>query len=136
MRNLILILCLASLSCNNPAPADTDMAMSMPDLSSSSGDMVIQSCCGRPGDTGNSLGVGKYCQGIADCQNNMRATICSSLGNTAMRKTFFCTFLCDPRLDMGNPCGEGAQCECDSGGAGCACTPTACVTNPPPGCMR
>jgi hypothetical protein len=85
----------------------------------------LGSQCGHPGDTGNSLGVGKYCQEISDCHNNTRANICSTLGSNT---TFFCTFACNPNADMGNPCGENAICACGSGGAasGCGCYPTSC----------
>ena len=133
MKNVLLFLSLALLGC--PA-TPTDMTQDL--KTTPTGDMAEVSCCGKPGDLPNNVGVGKYCREIVDCTGNMRAQICSSLGNTANRKTFFCTFLCDPKADGGNPCGDGAACTCDVGGAGCACTPVACSMNPnpPPGCTN
>jgi hypothetical protein len=131
MRTTICLVftALATLAaCNGGTNTTQDMAAPR--------DMNVVSCCGNPGDTGNALGVGKYCTGIDDCAGNAEAKLCSSLGNTASRKTFFCTKLCDPKIDMGSQCGEGASCQCDSGGAGCACTPTKCVTSAPPGCSN
>lgn len=135
MKNLLFASALALFACSNSGTSAEDMAR---DLAASSGDMKAVSCCGNPGDTGNNFGVGKYCQGIVDCAGTPKTTLCSSLGNTGTRKTFFCTFICDGKSDMGNQCGDGATCQCDSGGAGCACTPNSCVNNPnpPPGCSN
>jgi hypothetical protein len=92
------------------------------------------SCCGKPGDTGNSKGVGKYCtdpSGV-ECRGNSLATVCSSLGDTPQRKTTFCTAMCDP-ANVGY-CGENASCTQDSSTKVYGCTPNACTTNLPPGC--
>jgi hypothetical protein len=83
--------------------------------------------CGKPGDVGNSQGVGKYCMSISDCSGNQKATLCSKVGDP---ETFFCTKLCNPDggADAGTveqQCGEATVCEC--GGGGCGCTPTACT---------
>lgn len=93
-------------------------------------DMAVVRCCGMPGDKGNSLGVGKYCPEISDCMGNGKATICASLGGDP--RYAFCLFICDPKADGGNPCGENAQCACKD--ANCACTPDSCVKITPPGC--
>lgn len=132
MRTTICLVftALAALAACNGGSSTQDMAKP-PDMASAG-----VSCCGNPGDTGNALGIGKYCMGFADCADTSDAKLCSSAGNTAARKTFFCTKLCDPKNDMGSQCGDGATCQCDSGGAGCACTPTKCVTNPPAGCSN
>lgn len=79
--------------------------------------------CGKPGDTGNPLGVGKYCAGILDCIGNGSATICSSIGDAT---THFCTMSCTkPAAGAADPCGTGASCQCDTGG--CGCTPNSCL---------
>ncbi len=85
----------------------------------------LASLCGHPGDKGNSLGVGQYCQVLADCTG--KASICSTLGSN---NTFFCTFVCHQASDAGpaTDCGENATCFCGSQGSssGCACYPTSC----------
>lgn len=89
--------------------------------------------CGRPGDKGNSLGVGKFCTRLSDCNSlDSMTNICSSLGNGAIPSpsdTYFCTiYPCKP--DGGaSSCGENATCVCGSGGGGggCACTPNSCL---------
>ena len=90
-------------------------------------DMTFFSVCGHPGDTGNSLGVGKFCQKLSDCSSNSGATLCSTLGSD---NAFFCTMVCQPPAnDMGaNTCGENAFCQCGSGSAqsGCGCYPNSC----------
>lgn len=90
-------------------------------------DMAFFSVCGHPGDTGNSLGVGKFCQKLTDCTSNTKATLCSTLGSD---NAFFCTMTCTPpATDMGSTeCGENAYCQCGSGSAqsGCGCYPNAC----------
>ena len=89
--------------------------------------MVVFSVCGHPGDVGNSLGVGKYCQKLTDCTSNPKATLCSTLGSD---NAFFCTMTCTPPAnDMGSTeCGENAFCQCGSGSAqsGCGCYPNSC----------
>jgi hypothetical protein len=109
---------------NNSSP---DMAMSIPDLAVSKGpDMAFHSLCGKPGDVGNSKGVGKYCTKLDDCATNGMATLCSTLGNDPQHPendTFFCLFTCTASSPSGY-CGENAACQCQGGD--CGCTPTAC----------
>lgn len=107
---------------NNPTPT-ADLAGA-----------AAQSCCGKPGDTGNSKGVGKYCTdptGV-ECRGNSLATVCSVIGDTPQRKTTFCTAQCDPA--MVGYCGENASCTYDSFNKAYGCTPDACTKNLPPGC--
>ena len=80
-----------------------------------------QTHCGQPGDTGNSLGVGKYCTGIQDCFGNSKATLCSTLGGPG---TNFCTFMCT-QSDASTECGENASCQCQGGQ--CGCLPNICL---------
>lgn len=98
--------------------------------------VASQSCCGKPGDTGNSKGVGKYCtdSGGSECRSNSLATICSSLGDTVKRKTTFCTIPCD--VTMVGYCGENASCTLDTASGQHGCTPDSCTANPPAGCMN
>lgn len=110
-----------SSSSSTPA-TDTDAgdddsgAPSLPDAS--------KSICGHPGDKGNSLGVGKFCQQSSDCSDNTRATLCTTIADDT---AFFCTFVC--HADAGDEqCGENAECQCQ-GGSGCGCFPKACDTS-------
>ena len=131
LMSLFTCACLLACSGNTPSPQADLSVKPTPGV-----DMAQTTCCGKPGDTGNSIGVGKYCTKIGDCGG--KTMLCSNAGNAFKpdRPTFFCTLLCTPASDMGpgTDCGENATCACDSGGLGCACTPTACVNNPPPGC--
>lgn len=100
----------------------TDETKNAPDMT------IFMSDCGKPGDVGNSLGVGKFCTAgefVAQCGMNAKANLCANLGDA---KNFFCTFQCDG-TDAGaaDQCGENAICACDSKGRGCGCFPTACI---------
>jgi hypothetical protein len=112
VRVALLGLALALVAgCGDNGATPMDMAM-------------FVSACGKPGDQGNSLGVGKFCTGIADCTDNPKAVLCTTLGDTS-RMNFFCTMPCE-NSDAGgaDPCGENARCACSSGG--CGCFPTRC----------
>jgi hypothetical protein len=93
-------------------------------------------CCGKPGDNGNSLGVGKYCITGNECDKGTVGTLRTICSATAepQRMANFCTLPC--ALDGGTAqCGEGATCIADSTQPGLSgCVPTACVNNLPPGC--
>lgn len=96
-------------------------------------DLASQSCCGKPGDVGNSKGVGKYCNdptGV-QCRGNV-ANVCSVIGDAPTRKTTFCTVQCDPAVQ--GFCGENASCTYDSVNKAYGCTPDSCTTNLPAGC--
>lgn len=86
---------------------------------------VFDSNCGQPCDQGNVLGVGKFCITSADCPSTSMAVICSSFGDPS---THFCTLACTP-VDAGpdadGPCGEGAECRCNSSNM-CGCVPSGC----------
>ena len=85
------------------------------------------SCCGVPGNPGNELGVGKFCQDSLDC-TSQKATICAT---TFAPNLTFCTMACT--MGGGNAqCGSGGVCQC-AGANQCACVPAECIT-PPPGC--
>ncbi len=75
--------------------------------------------CGHPGDQGNSIGVGKYCNSFGDCLGNSQAVLCATLGDP---NAHFCTNACQ----QGDPtaCGEKASCVCQ--GSQCGCFPDAC----------
>lgn len=134
MGSILLAVTVSLLACHHEdvAPPDMlDMGANKP------ADMkILLSQCGHPGDKGNSLGVGKFCTSIADCQGNgMKTNICSVLGNgstPSQDDTYFCTiYPC--RVDGGaSTCGEDATCTCGSGGgmSGCACTPNSCLGKP------
>jgi hypothetical protein len=133
----LFLACSVAACSNGNNNGNGDMAkpqdLSMP----TGGDMALLSQCGHPGDTGNSLGVGKFCMSISDCTGNgMKTTLCSSLGNGPMPSpddTYFCTiYPCQPG-DGGMPtnCGENATCVCAM--QGCACTPLSCLGQLPDG---
>lgn len=84
-------------------------------------DFTFVSVCGHPGDVGNSLGVGKFCQKITDCSSNTKATLCTTLGSDV---SFFCTLPCAPGDAGAMTCGENARCACEGGQ--CGCFPTSC----------
>lgn len=111
---LLLLLSAAGLapSCSGHAPAVDDMAPP--------GDLAFVSNCGKSGDKGNSLGVGKFCLKLADCTDNTAAFLCTQIAD---KDNYFCTMAC--RRDGGvEQCGENATCQCSGGG--CGCYPDAC----------
>ncbi|HEY2744071.1 MAG TPA: hypothetical protein VGL86_05595 [Polyangia bacterium] len=118
MRAALLVLALAfvGLGCGG----DDTTSVTVHDMAAGAAhDMA--SLCGHPGDTGNSLGVGKYCTSISDCSSNSKATLCSILGSD---NTYFCTFPCSGTADLATECGENATCACQGGQ--CGCFPAAC----------
>jgi hypothetical protein len=86
---------------------------------------AFESTCGHPGDVGNELGIGKFCNDLADCQNNMSAALCSILGDST---THFCTKTCSGSGSAGQ-CGTATTCACQGSGTSgpCGCTPTVCL---------
>jgi len=122
----------AVAGCGDSGTNGGDMNMSSSDLSmSGSHDLTSGplSQCGHPGDVGNSKGVGKFCMGFSDC-NNQPASLCSALGNgttPSASDTYFCTIIncatAQPPID----CGPGATCVVDPQGRGSACTPNTCL---------
>lgn len=135
MRRLILAITitLAAGCGGGTTSTPEDMAKAKPpDMA------VLLSQCGHPGDKGNNLGVGKFCTSIADCTNNGKTNICSSLGNGAMPSmddTYFCTIYPCKQDGGASECGDNATCVCGSGGGmtGCACTPNSCLGAPADG---
>lgn len=131
MRTLALFLCLGGClaltpGCDDNSGADMgthDMSASSHDMSSIH-DMAFQTLCGKPGDTGNSKGVGKFCNTNSDCSGNGQATVCSALFHPG---THFCTVptTCTAPVDT-TTCGENTVCQCDPN-LGCGCTPADCA---------
>jgi hypothetical protein len=74
----------------------------------------MASVCGHPGDTGNSLGVGEYCNNLSTCSHNSKATLCTILGSD---NAYFCTMACSGAGST--ECGENASCTCSGGQCGC-----------------
>ena len=129
-RTTLFLFSIAVVGCGGGGVSNTPA-----DMAKVSTDMALLSSCGHPGDTGNSIGVGKFCKSIADCTGpGLKTTLCSSLGNGSTPSpsdSYFCTiYPCHP-VDGGvdtAECGENADCVCggSSGGSGCACTPSSC----------
>lgn len=84
------------------------------------------SCCGKAGNPGNELGVGKFCQSSTDCLSKPARTCATTFAPTLT----FCTMACSMNGPT-NQCGSGAICQCAQ--SQCACVPSECIT-PPPGC--
>jgi hypothetical protein len=121
----------ACSSTSSPAPASGDSGTNEASADVAAGDSGSK--CGNPGDQGNSLGVGRYCNNLSDC-GSTKAVICSILGDPT---THFCTLLCSPPdagggadaggADAGPQCGENATCQCDSTLGQCGCAPNICA---------
>jgi hypothetical protein len=92
-------------------------------------DLFSPSLCGRPGDVGNGIGVGRYCEAFSDCAGNGKATYCVRVVDP---QRFFCSLPCEGDGGAG-ACGDGASCQCSQ--LGCGCTPDRCVA-PPDGGAR
>ena len=115
----VLVLGALGSACSTKSPSDElmDMTPPAPDLT-----FTAKSNCGHPGDKGNSLGVGKFCQRLLDCSDNVKAFLCTTIADP---DNYFCTFRCKIDAD----CGEDANCQCAAGG--CGCFPNACGGPPP-----
>jgi hypothetical protein len=111
----------ATFACSSDSSSPSSSADAGADAAlGGGGPDAAASICGHPGDEGNSLGVGKFCQYSSDCEGNSRAKLCAIIGDDT---AFFCTFLCD--ADGGpDQCGENARCACNGGP--CGCFPLAC----------
>jgi len=87
----------------------------------------IDSACGQPCQEGNSLGIGRFCNNIHDCEGTKIPTLCATLGSP---DEHFCTAACeapDAGDEGGLPtsCGENATCQCQGGQ--CGCFPDSCM---------
>ena len=82
---------------------------------------ALSSFCGHPGDTGNDIGVGAFCNVLSDCSATPGAHLCATLGN---EMAHFCTKTCTMGGSAGE-CGTDAMCICQGGG--CGCTPNSCL---------
>lgn len=87
-------------------------------------DAAEYQCGVGPGTMGNSKGVGKYCDSIADC-SGQEASICAVLGDPTAH---FCTKVCSASMPSDVQCGENADCSCNGGP--CGCTPASCGGSP------
>jgi hypothetical protein len=110
---VIVLALLAAWACggNSSTPKKPDAAID-----------AFSSTCGQPGDMGNELGIGKFCNNLQDCQGTPSAQLCSIVGEST---THFCTKTCTSTGSAGQ-CGTNAMCECNSSNQ-CGCTPTACL---------
>ena len=117
----------SSKSSGNPPHPDAGAAIAdaptshPPDAPGATPD-AFASTCGMPGDQGNELGVGKFCQTLNDCNGTPSAPLCSNLGDET---TFFCTKFCSAN-GSADQCGTAATCTCNSSNQ-CGCTPNACL---------
>ena|SRR5688572_7091425 len=86
---------------------------------------AFESDCGFPGDEGDELGIGKFCESLSDCSDTTGAPLCSSFGDP---NTHFCTKTC--QMGSTDQCGaSGANmCTCNANNQ-CGCTPSVCLSN-------
>lgn len=116
-------------ACGSGSKSTADMKSSA-DMKSAPDMATFQSDCGKPGDVGNALGVGKFCMTISDCSDTAKAHLCSILGNDDETHTYFCTTSCT-KDGPSDQCGDGATCQCQ--GNQCGCTPNECLGEPEDG---
>ncbi len=109
MRCLIVVIAFA-FACGNSTPKKA------PDAAVD----AFASTCGKPGDTGNELGIGKFCTSFSDCPST--APLCSVIGDST---THFCTKTCTTQGST-TECGTNTTCECNSSNQ-CGCTPNSCL---------
>lgn len=132
-RRILLAFSAASLltfaACGGGSKSTADMK-STADLKAGPDMAIFQSDCGKPGDVGNALGVGKFCMAISDCSDTEKAHLCSILGNDETTHTYFCTTSCT-QDGPSDQCGDGATCQCQ--GNQCGCTPNSCLGEPEDG---
>lgn len=82
---------------------------------------AFDSICGRPGDMGNELGIGKFCASLSDCSSTQSAKLCSTIGDP---QTHFCTKTC--AMGSTDQCGTATTCTCNASNQ-CGCTPNSCL---------
>jgi hypothetical protein len=75
--------------------------------------------CGTPGDTGNELGVGHYCNTPDDC-TGLSANVCAFAFDSSLPHVC----IVGP-CDGATNCGSNASCVCNT--LGCGCFPNACL---------
>ncbi len=124
MRVCLFLVALVAAGCGDDSTTTTpppDLAMT-----TSTGDLSVNSLCGHPGDTGNSKGVGKYCTDSTMCMGQS-ASVCSTLMPIQQGPIYFCTMLCDPNATT-STCGESSTCTCLNANVPneCGCVPDVC----------
>lgn len=113
---------LVATGCSNDSSSNSDASVD------AAADMAFFSDCGRPGDVGNNLGVGKFCTTAAECQG-LTATLCTHLYRSVTgENTSMCTVA---NCTNDSQCGTNASCQCRA--LGCGCVPNACVSAIPQG---
>jgi len=80
----------------------------------------FESDCGFPGDEGNELGIGLFCDSQAICAE-AGLPFCSTLGDP---NTHFCTKTCT--MGSTDQCGTATECTCNANNQ-CGCTPSICL---------
>lgn len=114
MRNRIAIVwCLVIAACGGGGEPATPIDAAVD---------AFESTCGKPGDLGNEMGIGKFCASLSDCSDTQAAPLCSSLGDPT---THFCTKTCRS-TDPPGTCGTATECVCN-GNNQCGCTPSSCL---------
>ena len=135
MRKLILVLVLAVAGCGGASKSGTGGNGAAGGGGETAGDMTMvdlwgpESTCGHPGDTGNNVGVGKYCMALGDCPQS--APLCTAIENgtePVNGQSYFCTITCVSSDN--SKCGNNASCICQNA-LECACVPTSCGTTAP-----
>lgn len=113
MRAIVVMIALAvAMACSSSSDKKTPDAAVTVD--------AFASTCGHPGDTGNELMIGKFCQSFSDCPQS--APLCSIIGDAT---THFCTRTCQGSGSNAT-CGTNTTCTCNSSNQ-CGCTPNSCL---------
>lgn len=141
MRKLIVVLVLAMAGCGGTTKSGSGGGGGTAGGSGTGGgstaaDMTPggdlagpESTCGHPGDTGNNLGIGKYCMTLGDCPTT--APLCTAIENgiePVNAQSYFCTTTCTSGDN--SKCGDNANCICQTANT-CACVPVSCGTTAP-----
>ncbi|MEO8702078.1 MAG: hypothetical protein ABI867_18690 [Kofleriaceae bacterium] len=112
-----IVFMFAAYACGGGSDGDDTAAQADADTAD-----AFESDCGKPGDVGNEMGIGKFCASLGDCSTTAAAPLCSSLGSA---DTHFCTKTCQMAGPAGQ-CGTGAECTCNASNQ-CGCTPSVCL---------
>lgn len=104
-------------TCNGACGAGVCQAITSPDFGSIC--VCVPGSCGNPGDAGNELGVGRYCDTTADCAG-LPASVCAFAYDGSLPHVCIVA-----PCDGATNCGASATCTCNA--LGCGCLPDACL---------
>mgnify|MGYP001236368815 CR=1 FL=1 len=106
-------------TCDGTCGPGTCQAVTSPDFGSICVCTETPGSCGNPGDTGNELGVGYYCNTSDDC-TGLSANVCAFALDSSLPHVCIIA-----PCDGATNCGSNASCACNA--LGCGCFPYACL---------